>query len=452
MVEVNVKGGTIKGISDGQIDRFLGIPYAQPFNATSRFKHSQLNHGISNSYIDARKVQPIPPQPYNALEDFFSTQQNGFNSFIQNENCLYLNIWRKSCSSKIKPVVVYFYGGGFTQGHGTADLYNPYHIVEHEDIIVITFNYRLGALGFLDWSALDPQFDYNNGLSDQMNALKWVHHYIEYFGGDPNNVTLMGQSAGSMSILALMQIPELDTYYHKVMLLSGALFNETKENAQLKANHFSTLINTYYPGKSLESLTHEDILRLMDLHESERGKSRSLDLIYRPIQSPIMTRTIDDFPKPVFMSFTNSEGDIYIENESRTLSPSRFVEVMKLYDIDISKNHARTAQQQRELITQYYFIEPAIHLLQHIHTPHKWLARFDWCRPNSTHFKTAYHILDIVFWFGHLDILTTNQYDIIKSDIDLSQRMISDLAYFARYSEMPWSPYQRDTQSTFIYK
>ena len=105
--------------------------------------------------------------------------------------------------------------GGFTQGHGTADLYNPYHIVEHEDIIVITFNYRLGALGFLDWSALDPQFDYNNGLSDQMNALKWVHHYIEYFGGDPNNVTLMGQSAGSMSILALMQIPELDTYYHK---------------------------------------------------------------------------------------------------------------------------------------------------------------------------------------------------------------------------------------------
>lgn len=82
-----------------------------------------------------------------------------------------------------------------------------------------------------------------------MNALKWVHHYIEYFGGDPNNVTLMGQSAGSMSIHALMQVPELDTYYHKVMLLSGALFNETKENSQLKANHFSTLINTYYPGK-----------------------------------------------------------------------------------------------------------------------------------------------------------------------------------------------------------
>ena len=67
MVEVNVKGGTIKGISDGQIDRFLGIPYAQPFNAASRFKHSQLNHGIGNSNIDARKVQSIPPQPYNAV-------------------------------------------------------------------------------------------------------------------------------------------------------------------------------------------------------------------------------------------------------------------------------------------------------------------------------------------------------------------------------------------------
>ena len=66
---------------------------------------------------------------------------------------------------------------------------------------------------------------------------------------------------------------------------------------------------------------------------------------------------------------------------------------MKLYDIDISKNHARTAQQQRELITQYYFIEPAIHLLQHIHTPHKWLARFDWCR-------RIVHILKLLIIFS----------------------------------------------------
>ena len=92
-------------------------------------------------------------------------------------------------------MVIYFYGGGFTQGHGTADLYNPYHLVEQEDIIVITFNYRLGALGYLDWSYFNNHYDYNNGMSDQINLLKWVHDHIAYFGGNPQNITLMGQSA-----------------------------------------------------------------------------------------------------------------------------------------------------------------------------------------------------------------------------------------------------------------
>ena len=68
-------------------------------------------------------------------------------------------------------------------------------------------------LGYLDWSYFNNHYDYNNGMSDQINLLKWVHDHIAYFGGNPQNITLMGQSAGSMSIMALMQIPELDQYY-----------------------------------------------------------------------------------------------------------------------------------------------------------------------------------------------------------------------------------------------
>ena len=84
------------------------------------------------------------------------------------------------------------------------ELYTPEHIVEQYDVIVITFNYRLGALGFLDWSYFNAHYDKNNGLSDQIAVLKWVAHFIKYFGGDPDNVTLWGQS-GSMSIQALMR-------------------------------------------------------------------------------------------------------------------------------------------------------------------------------------------------------------------------------------------------------
>ena len=86
----------------------------------------------------------------------------------------------------------------------------------------MTFNYRLGALGYLDWSYFNANYDKNNGLSDQLAALKWVHTFIDSFGGDPNNVTLMGQSAGSMSIImALMQMPHAVTYFKQVILLSG---------------------------------------------------------------------------------------------------------------------------------------------------------------------------------------------------------------------------------------
>ncbi|MFY0486615.1 carboxylesterase family protein, partial [Staphylococcus haemolyticus] len=78
--------------------------------------------------------------------------------------CLHLNIWRQSTGKAQKPVINYFYGGGFINGHGSAELYTPEHIVEHYDVIVITFNYRLGALGCLDWSYFNAHYDKNNGL------------------------------------------------------------------------------------------------------------------------------------------------------------------------------------------------------------------------------------------------------------------------------------------------
>lgn len=450
MVKVQINGGSIIGTSDGHIDTFLGIPYAQSFNSKTRFQHSQL-YTIVDETIDANKAKPIPPQPYNSLEDFFSNGVHTFDTFKQNEDCLYLNIWRTSNTNHLKPVVIYFYGGGFTQGHGTADLYNPYHLVEQEDIIVITFNYRLGALGYLDWSFFNSQYHCNNGISDQINVLKWVRHYIACFGGDPQNIMLMGQSAGSMSIMALMQIPELDPYYHKVMLLSGTLHSDSPQAARKKAQNFESLIHKHFPNKSIESLTSNEILDLMRLQKVERGPSRSLDLIYQPVQSSEMTRSVTAFSKPLFVCFTNSEGDIYIEDDSRTLTPSRFKEVMRLFDIHIS-DEVQTAQQQREIITTSYFKNMALNFLQFTHSQHKWLARFDWCKPKSMHFKSAYHILDMIFWFGNLNILSANHYNYSPTDIQLSHEMMADLGCFARYNKMPWSKYQKDTQHFHIYK
>ena len=446
---IKTHGGDIKGYTKKKINYFLGIPYAnQPINE-HRFKHSKCLK-TWNKTIEATSFKSIPPQPYNKLETFFSSHAQLFN---QSEDCLYLNIWCQNNQYKNKPVIIYFYGGGFVNGHGSQELYTPEHIVEQHDVIVITFNYRLGALGFLDWSYFNSDYNKNNGLSDQINALKWVHTFINYFGGDSNNITLMGQSAGSMSIMALMQRPELDKYYHQVMLLSGTLRLDSHLLGQKKAAHFAYLKDAYFPKKRMTHLTTLDILSLMAYDEASRGKSKGLELIYAPIQESNMSRPLSQFTKPVVIGTTKEEGNIYIRNESRKLSPERFVEVMTLNDIHLHISQAQTGKDQARMVTTHYFETPAISFLNQLdNNPHCWKLRFDWCLSNASPFQSAYHILDLVFWFGKLEILKAHGVNSLEHERHLSKHMIDDLIYFATYHTMPWPSYSPQTPYCYIYK
>lgn len=446
---IKTSGGHIKGYTKGNLNYFLGIPYAhQPINE-QRFKRSKCLNKWDKT-IDATSFQSIPPQPYNKLETFFSTHSQSFN---QSEDCLYLNIWSQNNEHINKPVIIYFYGGGFVNGHGSQELYTPEYIVEQHDVIVITFNYRLGALGFLDWSYFNKNNDKNNGLSDQINVLKWVHTFITYFGGNPNNITLMGQSAGSMSIMALMQQPELDQYYHQVMLLSGSLRLDSQLLGQEKAAHFESLIHTYYPDKHITDLTATDILTLMSYDEASRGQSKGLELIYAPIKDSNMSRPLSQFTKPLVIGTTKDEGNIYIRNESRKLSPERFIEVMKLNDINLNISQVQTGEEQARMVTLHYFEAPVCSLLNTLkHHRYCWKLRFDWCLPNQSPFQSAYHILDLVFWFGKVNILKTHGIQSLEHERRLSTFMIRDLVYFATHHAMPWPTYSINTPYCHIYK
>ncbi|MBI5973187.1 carboxylesterase family protein [Staphylococcus caledonicus] len=438
MVTIQTHGGSIRGIEKDGLHMFLGIPYAYPPTEYRRFKHSELVTTWDN-IIDASAFQNIPPQPDNKLETFFSSIPA---SFKQSEDCLYLNIWSQNNQLKDKPVIIYFYGGGFVNGHGSAELYTLEHIVQQHDVVVVTFNYRLGALGYLDWSYFNQSYHKNNGLSDQINVLKWANRFIEDFGGDPHNITLMGQSAGSMSIMALMQQPELDMYYQKVILLSGTLQLDTLQNGYLKAQHFDNLREHHFPNKEIEELSANEILKLMEEDERVRGKSKGLELIYAPIDDTTMCRPLSAFTKPVVVGYTQDEGDCYIRNESRKLAPQRFVDVMKLNNIRINIEEAQTGQQQAQVVTDLYFKQPALQFLDNLKdNPHKWLARFDWSIPSQPDFNSAYHILDLVFWFGKMEILNAHDVKDLTSEKVLSQQMMNDLVYFAKNSIMPWAPY-----------
>jgi para-nitrobenzyl esterase len=145
--------------------------------------------------------------------------------YPQDEHCQYLNIWTQSPDSKAKkPVMVWLHGGGFSTGSSVELFaYDGENLSRHGDVVVVSLNHRLNVLGFLDLSPYSEKFRYsaNIGMADIVAALRWIRDNIEAFGGDPDNVTIMGQSGGGGKVAALLQIPSADGLYKQAVIQSG---------------------------------------------------------------------------------------------------------------------------------------------------------------------------------------------------------------------------------------
>ena len=209
--------GTFVGKKVDNTIVFKGIPYVgqQPIGSL-RWKapvDATPNDGVYEAYYNAKAA----PQPEVELSSIY----------YQGEDCLYLNIWKPATTAaEKKPVIVWVHGGAYSYG-GTVDPLYDFHnfVEENPEVIVVSIAYRLGVLGFLHLSHLPDGKDYpdaqNLGLMDQLQALKWVHENIAAFGGNPDNVTLMGESAGGGSVTNLSLIKGSHQYFKKVIALSG---------------------------------------------------------------------------------------------------------------------------------------------------------------------------------------------------------------------------------------
>jgi len=155
------------------------------------------------------------------------------------EDCLYLNVWTpaKNASERL-PVIVWFYGGGFVSGSSSEARYDGVHLAA-KGAVVVTPNYRLGMFGFLAHPELTKESGHNAsgnyGLSDLIAALQWVHDNVAAFGGDPNNVTISGESAGSFAVSALMASPVAQGLFHKAIGESGAFFPNDRPSLAAKS-------------------------------------------------------------------------------------------------------------------------------------------------------------------------------------------------------------------------
>ncbi|XP_064213262.1 alpha-esterase like protein E1 isoform X1 [Tribolium castaneum] len=214
-VQGQLKGTTSLDSSGEKYYKFQGIPFAKPPVGLLRFK------------------APEPPEKWTGVLDATKEGSPCYarhpfnNKIVGSEDCLYLNVYTKKIASNncsLSPVLFWIHGGAFLNGSGGTEMYGPDFLIT-QDVVVVTINYRLGILGFLSLENPDLKVPGNAGLKDIVMALKWVQTNIKNFGGDPNNVTVFGQSAGGVAVHLLLLSQMSRGLFHKAIAQSGCAFS-----------------------------------------------------------------------------------------------------------------------------------------------------------------------------------------------------------------------------------
>ena len=217
---VETKAGKLRGFHFDGVDHFYGIRYAK----AKRFQMPEpvapwegVKDAGSYGMICPVLSEPMPMGEVMTPHRFWPSS----------EHCQYLNVWTAKCDpSAKKPVMFWIHGGGYSAGSSIEqECYDGFNLAKLDDVVVVSVNHRLNAFGYLDLSAFGEKYknSVNVGMADLVEALRWVRDNIAQFGGDPNNVTIFGQSGGGGKVTVLGQIPEAEGLFHKMIVMSGVI-------------------------------------------------------------------------------------------------------------------------------------------------------------------------------------------------------------------------------------
>ena len=261
--QVKTESGIVEGKEGGAVHAFLGIPYAAPPVGDMRWKAP----APAAKWTDVRQATDFGARcaQGNVYGDMNFRDSGG------SEDCLYLNVWKPANATSVKfPVMVWIYGGGFAAG-ATSEQRQDGSILAQQGVVVVSMNYRLGIFGFFVHPELVKESGHNSagnyGLLDQLAALQWVHANIAAFGGDPGNVTIFGESAGSFSVSAQMASPLAKGLFQKAIGESGAAFKSSGlrfEPLALREEKDVKLVGEKLGVKTLAELRAVPMQKLLD--------------------------------------------------------------------------------------------------------------------------------------------------------------------------------------------
>ncbi|XP_075981734.1 juvenile hormone esterase-like [Anticarsia gemmatalis] len=318
---VRVSGGLVRGAMrpDGAYAQYFGIPYA---TVTHRFQDP--------------KPDPQWDGVFDAVQENIRCTQRFTNTkILGTEDCLTLNVYTpREPPDRLLPVMVFIHGGGYRDGSGSPFIYAPKHLLQH-GVLLVTFNYRLEILGFLCLGIKEAPG--NAGLKDQVEALKWVQRNIKAFGGDPDNVTIFGESAGAASVVYHLVSPMSNGLFKNAIMQSGSAMSpwslqfQPLETASKLAYHMGyNTKDPYELYKIFNNVSAENLLRYRV--PRKKGDIVLSENIFVPCvekEIPGVNSFLTDTPYnlivkgeyqkvPVIYGFNNAEGLMFTGKENAT--------------------------------------------------------------------------------------------------------------------------------------
>jgi len=476
----NTEYGKVRGFIMRGIHTYLGIPYGADTSGKNRFMPPQK----PASWTDVKPAlwwgNTAPQIMEKRYANVYYSFADHWNYDDVSEDCLKLNVWTPAPDSQKRPVMVWLHGGGFVNGNGIEqDGYHGENFARLGNVVFVSLNHRLGALGYSDLKAVGGHAASGNvGNLDMVAALEWVKNNISNFGGDPNNVTIMGQSGGGSKVTTLMNMPSAKGLFHKAVVLSGGslagvnkeysakLGQKVMEEAGLKSGEIEKL--QQIPWLEYINIANRAVDKMAD-------EAKRLGVV-RGGFSPVAD---GEYLSDKFFTENHFSADIplMICSTFNEQSPSRTeaaLENVTLADVK-EKIKPRFGDKSSEIVEAYAKNFPKarpIELWSMIISNRKnavaiadakfgqkkapvYVAWFGWQPPLFDNRMRAFHCSDICFWFYNTDLMLTHTGG-GKRPRALSDKMAKSLLNFMKSANpngggLPtWKPYTTQNGETMI--
>ena len=476
---VSTTHGKLEGVQRDAHQAYLGIPFAAPPTGERRFKSPQPA-APWDGIRPAKEWEKAARQTGHPIPGFAA-------SGPQDEDCLYLNVYTPAADARKRPVLFWIHGGGFTHGTAAEPLYDGGPLVTRGDVVVVSINYRLGAFGYL-WLGdhlPDAGLSANTGQLDAIAALEWTRDNIAAFGGDPENVTIFGESAGAASVGTLLAMPAAKGLFHKAILQSGAGRAASRERGKEIADLVLTELGLTENPAGILTVSADKLLEAQTAVAMKAGRAGGpiygpvvdgVTLLEQPYQAvaagssanvPIIIGTNRDEVKLFAATMRREPLDDAglhkaVSAAVQKASPEQVAALIETYRASrSSKGVAHTNLDIMDAVNTdagFKHNSTRLALAQRAHQPDTYVYLFTYESPARGGSLGACHALEMPFVFGTTSAPTQDRFAGSGPDVErLSANMMDAWISFARTGKPghegigPWEPFEDATRPTMVF-